>query len=324
MEQAVKTETPVVQPNVADHVSVSDDGNIVLSPEASAIMEGKEPEAQKEPEKASEQKEPEKAPEKVPEKEPEKPKRKIKWQGQEVEVEPEKEEELLQKGFDYTKKTQALAAERDMITPYVGLVNAMQNDPEKAIAIAKILKGETVNEQPTQFDDPIEQLKYETRMETLREVEEKYIKPLQKQTAEVAQGRIIDSVLREVQKDPMFNEVDKAMCQYIADLPESVGRPLFNTLNGDPKSYLETYNKFRTKLAAKKPEAKPEVQPATEEKAPEPLKRETHAPLLESADKGGNEPASKALNDKIKALIKRSRAGDDAATGELLELHASR
>jgi len=324
MEETQATpETTQVQPSANDHVSVKD-GVVILSPEAEAIMEGKEPEIKEqektEPEKASDP-EPEK---KEPPKE-EKPKRKIKWQGEEVEIEPDKEEELLQKGFDYTKKTQALAAERDLITPHVGLIKAMQADPDLQKHIANYLKGDTKKEAPKEFDDPIDQLKYETRQEVLKEVEEKFFKPLQQKTENVSREQVINSVLAQVQKDDLYPEVDKAMREYIAELPEVVGRPLFNQLNNDPKSYLETYNKLRKKIADKKqkePEKKQAAESAETDKMPEPVKRETKAPLLESADKGGAEPSSKALNDKIKVLIKRSRNGDHTATGELLELSA--
>lgn len=308
-------ETTQVQPSIESHVSLSD-GNIVLSPEAEAILDGKEPVVE-EPKKESqpETKEPE------PPKEEEKAKRVIKWKGEDVEIDPAKEEELLQKGFDYTQKTQALAAERDMITPYVGLVKAMQNDPNLQKHIADYLKGETKKPEPVESDDPIEQIITQAEKRAYERVQKELIEPIQKKTDQMTLEQVISSVSAEVRKDPLYNEVDKAMRDYIAEMPEVVGRPLFNQLNTDPKSYLETYNKFRTKIAEKqtKPEPTPE---AKEEKIPEPVKRETRAPILESADKGGLEPASKAQKEKIKELMKRSRNGDYRATGELMELMA--
>ncbi len=308
-------ETTQVQPSVESHVSLSD-GNIVLSPEAEAILDGKEPIVE-EPKQESqpETKEPEKEP---PQKE-EKAKRVIKWKGEDVEIDPAKEEELLQKGFDYTQKTQALAAERDMITPYVGLVKAMQTDPNLQKHIADYLKGETKKPEPVESDDPIEQIVTQVGKRVYERVQKELIEPIQKKTDQMTLEQVISSVSAEVRKDPLYNEVDKAMRDYIAEMPEVVGRPLFNQLNTDPKSYLETYNKFRTRIAEKqkKPEPEPEA-----EKIPEPVKRETRAPILESADKGGLEPASKAQKEKIKELMKRSRNGDYRATGELMELMA--
>lgn len=313
MEEVKKEASAEPQGQPSEFVSVSQEGVIALSPEAEAIMEGKEPEVKEPEKKEPEKKEPEKASEK-----PEEKKRKIKWQGQEVEVEPEKEDELIQKGYDYTQKTQALAAERDMIAPYSGLVKALQEDPGLKKHIADYLKGDTKKEVKPEFDDPIEQLKWETRQETLKEVEERFIKPLQEKTQMVSHEQVIESVRSKVQADPMFKDVDQAMRAYISELPESVGRNLFMQLDQDPKSYLDTYNKLREKIAKQKTsEAKPEVK---DEKLPDPVKRETHAPLLEGADKGTSESATKAMNDKIKALIKRSKSGDFAATGELLEL----
>jgi hypothetical protein len=315
-QEATPAQETTVQPS--DHVSVSNDGNIVLSPEAEAIMEGKEPEV-KEPEKKEVEKETSPEPEKEPEKKEEKPKRKIKHNGAEVEIEPDKEEELLQKGFDYTQKTQALAAERDMITPYVGLVKAMQSDPALSKNIAALLKGDTKQEVP-QFDDPIEQLKYETEQRTIERVKKELIEPLQHQTAQVTREQVIETVKTRVQADPLFKEVQTEIFNYISQLPDSIGRPLYNELNGNPQAYLEMFNKVRTKIADKKPKEQEKQQP--EEELPEPVKRETHAPLLESADKTGGNVKSKEQSDKIKALIKRSRNGDFAATGELLELNA--
>ena len=308
-------ETTQVQPSVESHVSLSD-GNIVLSPEAEAILDGKEPIVE-EPKQESqpETKEPEKEP---PQKE-EKAKRVIKWKGEDIEIDPAKEEELLQKGFDYTQKTQALAAERDMITPYVGLVKAMQNDPNLQKHIADYLKGETKKPEPVESDDPIEQIITQAEKRAYERVQKELIEPIQKKTDQMTLEQVISSVSAEVRKDPLYNEVDKAMRDYIAEMPEVVGRPLFNQLNTDPKSYLETYNKFRTKIAEK--QTKPEPEPEAE-KIPEPVKRETRAPILESADKGGLEPASKAQKEKIKELMKRSRNGDYRATGELMELMA--
>lgn len=313
MEEA--QETTQVQPSVESHVSLVDN-NIALSPEAEAILDGKEPIVE-EPKQESqpETKEPEKEP---PQKE-EKAKRVIKWKGEDVEIDPAKEEELLQKGFDYTQKTQALAAERDMITPYVGLVKAMQNDPNLQKHIADYLKGETKKPEPVESDDPIEQIITQAEKRAYERVQKELIEPIQKKTDQMTLEQVISSVSAEVRKDPLYNEVDKAMRDYIAEMPEVVGRPLFNQLNTDPKSYLETYNKFRTRIAEKqkKPEPEPEA-----EKIPEPVKRETRAPILESADKGGLEPASKAQKEKIKELMKRSRNGDYRATGELMELMA--
>lgn len=312
MADEVKAPETTVQPS--DHVSVSADGQIILSPEAEAIMEGQEP---PEPEK----KEPDKASES--EKEPEKKevaKRKIKHNGVEVEIEPEKEDELISMGFDYTKKTQALAEERNKLTPYLGLVDALQKDPELQRHIAGYLKGDTKKEEPPTSDDPIEQLKYETRQEVLKEVEEKFIKPLQQQNQFLSREQLIERVRTEVQRDPLYAEVHKAIIDYVQELPDSVGKNLYLQLDQDPQSYIDMYNKQRTKIAALKDKAKETT--TKEEKPPEPVKRETHAPILESGNKGGAETSDKVLKEKIKDLVKRSRAGDFHATGELLELNA--
>jgi hypothetical protein len=321
-ENVVQTE---VQAEPKTHVSLSDDGIILLSPEAEAAMSGVEP-------PVLDKVEPEQAQPPVIEKtEPEVAKRKIKWQGQEVEIDPTKEEEFLSKGYDYTQKTQQLAAERNSLAPYVGLIDAVKQDPGLSKHIAEYLKG-TPKEEPKQFDDPIEQLKQEMRTEILKDVEEKYVKPFQQQAN---YQQVVDNTKARVSSDPLYKDVHQVIMQDCLDhgfnpesldqsgrvarpdLSDPVGLQMYVQLDRDPSAYLKTYNRVREKIAQKPPVEK--AQEVSTEK-PVAVKRETKAPFLESSG-GGTQPGATAKQaEKIKELTKRSRNGDFKATGELLEL----
>ena len=271
-----------------------------------------EPERKPEPEKPTPKSE-ETPPEKKEEKLPEVTKRKIKWQGQEVELDPDKEIELLQKGFDYTQKMQALAAERQQLTPHLGVVKAMEKDPALRQKIAEHLTGKPPEPAKPQFDDPIEQLKWEVRQETLKEVEKVFVKPVQQQQAALAHQQVLDHVKAQVQADPMYADVQEAIKKEVSALPPTIAANVYRTYDQNPKAYLEAYQLKRQQLAGKQkpPEGK---KPQTAE----PTKREEHAPILESARTAPTEAEARKHNDGLKALNKRARAGDLQALGELL------
>jgi hypothetical protein len=314
-EETATPATEATEANPSDFVSVNEDGGITLSPEAEAIMEGREPEvAETTPEPPKEEAK------ETPKEEP-KPKRKIKHNGVEVEVEPDQEESLISMGFDYTKKTQALAEERNKLAPYSALIDAMNTNPDLNKKIVGILKGETPKEQPPQFDDPIEQVKWEAKQEALKEAKETIEKPLKEEMAKLTYTQAVNAAKAAVQADPMKKEVEAAIIDAIKVLPESIGRPFYDRINYDPQAYLETYQQQRAILVAKQKTKESEKPPETEEEPPKPTKRETHAPILESGGKSVPEPSSqKEMNARIKELTRRSKAGDFQALGELLEL----
>jgi hypothetical protein len=312
---AIESNAPA---SMEQHVGITEDGNMILSPEAEAILEGREPETKK-PDKQGDNQAPVEGKQvdtlESGKQEQGAPKKKIKWQGQEVEVEPDKEIELLQKGFDYTQKTMQLQAERDLLAANIGLVKAVEQDPALRKKIAEHLKGAPeADEQPPQFEDPIEQLKWEVRQEVLKEVKEKYYKPAAEQVEALTHQQSLDRVKLQVQADPEYQQVHGKIINYIKSLPPSLQQTTAYQLDQNPQAYLETYNHYRQKIIAnKKPE---DVQKAP----PEPTKRETHAPLLESANDSVGEPDSKAQEKRVKDLITRSRRGDNHALGALIEL----
>ena len=309
MEEQVQAVTADDQgnPEVADADYLSAVG---LGDEVEKTDPPKETPVEEKPkeEKPKEEPKEEKPKEEVQETNP--PKKKIKWQGQDVEIEPDKENEFIQKGFDYTKKMQQLAAEREIIAPYAGVIKAMQSDPTLQKKIAEHLSG--TKEEPQQFDDPIEQLKYETRQEVLKEVESKFIKPLTEQNQLSARQIAINQVRAQVQTDPLYPKVQEAILGYIQGFPKPVADNLYLQLDQDPESYIETYKTFREKLP--KEDKPPEVKP------PAPVKKEEHAPILESANSAPTETSAKKDETKVKELNKKYRqTGDLRTLAELIE-----
>ncbi len=228
----------------------------------------------------------------------------LKWQGQEREVTQEELLALAQQGFDYTKKTQSLAEERDQLAPYVGFIKAVQSDPAKAQLIAAILAGQQPQPTPEKkFDDPIEQLKWETKQEAVAEIRrelQQNIAPLQRQQA-------LNEVRMQVQSDPDYQVVHNSIIDLVKSQPPTVQRMLYMQLDQNPQAYLEAFQHFKSKLS-KPPET------------PIPAKRETKAPILEAG--GISPPDGLEARDKRQRIDKQKakalRSGDPTEIGEWL------
>jgi len=305
MEEASGTPTE-------QHVSLSDSGAIVLSPEAMAAMENVTPPA----EEVSPQAEPEAPQEEVIPTPP--ATRTIKYNGQEIAINAEDEVPLLQKGYNYEAKMAQLEAERAKLQSYNGLVSAIEASPEIRAKVSQALGYETQPAQPQapQFDDPIEQLKWEVRQEVLKEVKAQFIDPMQQQTAATTHQQQINGLRQQVQADPQYKEVQAAIIEQIRALPESVGKDLYARLDQDPRAYTDMFNSVKARLAT----ITPKPRPATE--APQPTKRETKAPILESGNNAPDIAANAKMTERIKELERKSRNGDFKATGELMSMLA--
>jgi len=283
--------------------------------DAVGLTDEKEPEPEREKQPA-----PDRPPEKPKEDKPEVTKRKIKWQGQEVELDPDKEVEFIQKGFDYTQKMQQLAEERNQLTPHLGVVKAIQNDPALRQKIAEHLIGgqagqQPVQQQPPKFDDPIEQLKWETKQEVMWEVEQKIARPMQEQNAALTHQQLLSQVASKVQTDPLYTDVQAALHHEVRSLPPSVAQNVYMQYDQNPRAYLEAYQLARQRVIAAKQQTQA---PKGQTPMPEPVKREEHAPILEGAKNAPTEAEVGKRNESLKALNKRARAGDYRALGELL------
>jgi len=254
-------------------------------------------EPEEETEEAEEAEEPGEEPEKYS----------IKWQGQEQEVTQEQLLDLAQKGFDYTQKTQALAQERDNLAPYQGLANRIKSDPQLASQIAELLSGKTPQQEPEKprFDDPIEQLKWETKQETLAEVRQE----MQRNLTPLHRQQALNQVKAQVQSDPDYREIHQKIIEMVQSQPPALQKTMYLQLDQDPRSYLEVFQHYKKQMA-----------PGSIT-LPKPVKKETRAPILES---GGMEPAE-GIRSKGKAerLSKQKaaalRSGDPLAIADWLQ-----
>ena len=253
------------------HVSIGENGAFVFSQEALDAMDNVQP--FEDPPEAPEEAIPAAAAAAVP------PTRTIKHNGQAVEVPADREIEFLQKGYDYEHRMQGLEQERAKLQSYNGLVSAIESSPAIRAKVSEAL-GYTQTPaapQTPQFDDPIEQLKWETRQEVMKEVEERFMKPMQAQNEQSAHQNQLNSIRQQVQTDPQFNDIQAAILEQIKALPESVGKNLYQQLDQDPRAYVDMFNNMKARL--KPTAAAPQPQAVT---PPTPTKRETKAPLLES------------------------------------------
>jgi hypothetical protein len=227
----------------------------------------------------------------------------IKWQGQEKEVTQDELINLAQQGYDYTQKTQALSQERDQLAPLQGLATLLKSDPVKAAQIAAILQGQVPQTQK-KFEDPIEQLKYETKQEALAEIRQE----LQQNLVPLQQQQVLNEVRMMVQADPDYAKVQAQIVEFVRSQPSIVQKAVYDQLNQNPQAYMETFQHYKSKLTA------------TEKEKPVAVKRETKAPILASG--GVSSPDTVVSKDKMQRLSKKKadalRSGNPMAIGDWL------
>lgn len=292
-----------------EHVSLDESGNIRLSEEAMAVMDGVELPKVAEPKVET-------APP-VVDAPAQAEARKIKWNGQEVEVRPEQEVELLQKGYNYDQQMARIESERAKLAAYGGLVQAIEASPDIRLKVAQALGYQQEAPQAApQFDDPIEQIKWEAKQEAVKEVNDRLIAPLQQQQAQLAKSQQLQAAYQSVAGDPYYHAVNEAMRKFVSELPVALQKPTFDQLNENPDAYLDMYRRERGRLIATQPKTEPQAE------VPPPTKRETKAPILESTSSAPDAETLKAERAYIKDLEKRSRNGDFRAIGELMSIMA--
>ena len=263
--------------------------------------------------------------EKEPEKEP--VKRKLKVDGQEIEVTEDELITLAQQGKDYTKKTQQLSEERNAMAPFDALIRQLKSDPALSQHIAKYWQPQPETTKP-QFDDPIEQLKWEIKQEVLadsRKEMQAAINPLHRQSA-------LNQVKQQVQADPDYTEVHGAIMGQVMALPgaseliaelqkgqnadlrtirNSLAKNAYLQLDQDPASYVEAFQQHKQALAAAKKGTPPVVEPITGK--PVETKRTERAPILETTGTLPSEETVKSQRakiDKAKAKVLRDGSVD--------------
>lgn len=298
----------------AEHVTINESGTIVLSPEAMAAMENVQAPDPVADNTAADQNTP-------PQVDIPSPlaTRTIKHNGQEVEVPLDQELALIQKGYNYETKMAQLEAERVKLQSYNGLVSAIEASPEIRQKVSQALGYETQPQPPTapQFDDPIEQLKWEVRQDVLKEVKSQFIDPIHQQTAQSQHQIQINNLKQQVQADPQFPQIQAAIIDQIRSLPESVGKDLYQRLDQDPRAYVDMFNTIKSRIGTLTPNQSPAA-----EATPQPTKREVKAPILESGNNAPDTAAQVKVTERIKELERKSRNGDFRATGELMSMLA--
>jgi hypothetical protein len=271
-------------------------------PNFSAVAQSKEAEPAKE-----EPEEKEEPPVESASEEPEDDKYTIKWQGQEKEVTQKELIELAQKGFDYTQKTQALAEEKEQLAPYQGLANQIRSNPALAQQIASIIAGNQVQKpEEKKFDDPVEQLKYETKQEALAEIRREMAQnliPIHRQQA-------LNQVRMQVQADPDYKAVHQKIIEMVQTLPPANQKVVYTQLDQDPQAYLNAFQFYKNQLATA-PEDKP---------MPKVVKKETKAPFVDTG--GISEQTEVVSAERTKKLRKQKaealRKGDPISVANWL------
>lgn len=309
---------------IAEHI-----GTMLDAPEAppaaskpSQAEEGKKDEVTAGPGPEAGQKAPE-----TPSTEAPKEKIKIKWEGEEKELDKDELVNLAQKGFDYTRKTQALADRERQLAPLEGIAKTAQSDPAFAAYLRDyfVQKGTAPRKEeqpPTKFDDPIDELKYNLK----KEVREEFRQELSAKEQQMAHQLVIQRVRSEARQDPDFQDVTKLMVDHLKTLPEETGKLVFLQWDQNPAAYQQAFTHYRAVVQAIKSKA-PAPTPGGTTATPEtpkppattPERRTEKAPLLESS--GAGEPTDKTAerNKKIsKMKAKALRSGDPTAIADWL------
>jgi hypothetical protein len=243
---------------------------------------------------------------------------KLKVDGQELEVDEAHAISLAQMGAHYTREMQALRDKERQMAPYDALFQQLQRDPNLNQYISQYYQNQGKPETPPTFEDPIEQLKWETKQQTIKEIEDKYFKPLMQQRATEKQEAVIERTRNQVQRDPLFTQTHAEIERWVRTLPTKDMVTTVQKLDTDPNAYLAVYKQAR-EFVSKQPVTTPGKEAPV---PPAPKEGTEHAPILE---KPGNAPitasAEKKQAEKIsKAKANALRSGDTDALADYLKV----
>lgn len=141
----------------------------------------------------------------------------IKVDGEEIEVTMDELKAGYSRQSDYTKKTQALAREREQMTGLLQLADALQSNPEAALAeLARAfevdLAGEPAEVETYDLDDPIER-----ELKELREWRSEMEAERQASRSE-AQDRALQNTLDTIKAENSDPDMDEnALLQFAVD-----------------------------------------------------------------------------------------------------------
>lgn len=227
------------------------------------------------------------------------PKRKLKVDGQELEVSEDEMVPLAQQGVKFTQKMQQLSQERDAMAPYQALLTQLKTDPNLSKHIADYWKPR--EQAKPQFDDPIEQLKYEIKQEARADAQQL----IQQTAAPMQRMQALNQIKQQFMADPDYAVVHQQIVEMVKSQPPSIQKNLYLQLDQDPQSYGELYHSLKSSLASK---PKP-TGTTTETEISKTVKRTEKAPILESSNSAPAEDTVKAQRakiDKVKAKVLRS------------------
>lgn len=178
--------------------------------------------------------------------------------------------------------------------------------------------------QVEESDDPIEVIKREATNAALEKLKAEQAREFEERR-KLEHNRAIQQIMEMKRTDPMHNEVQAQLDNFVDSLPLREQQVAFrNRLNNDPFAYGQMYQHYRTQLlqaqAVAEKQTQPEPTPAPQA-TPSAATRTTHAPVLEQGTGDAHIPPTDAGEKKRKKLlyqIKRGTAGNDPV-GQFLE-----
>lgn len=245
--------------------------------------------------------------------------RTIKWNGQEIFIDDNEIEGFIQRGFDYTKKSQDLAKWRGFIElidesglskeDLKALQDAKSGNPD---AIAHLVKSSGVDiydiKEDTSYAPVIENKNYELEdvINTIKKDEtnsvkiDRYIETMPEQTKKVLAQN--PAILQGLYEDTVNGTADKIM-------PEVIKTMVMNP-NAD---FLQTYKSIGESIYSQKQqvkeekvvEAKPEVSREIKKKAT--ISKKSNSKIKEHQDVWENEELFEKMNRLMDDAIRKSR-----------------
>lgn len=249
--------------------------------------------------------------EETPPEAPQPAKRQLKVNGQVIEVDDEQVTALAQMGTDYQQKMADWREKDSALAPYEALIKQLQTDPGLSQHLATYFRQGPQQPAKPQFDDPIDQLKYDIRQELMQEFEARQAKLVQENIIPLHKQAALNQVKQSVMQDPDYQAVHGAILTYVQGLPPSLQKTTYAQLDQDPKAYIEMFTHYKQQLAANRTKAPTTTTTTEEEPAAklEPAVRRTEkAPLLGSPNPAPPEVSAqkRAKVDKMKAAALRS------------------
>lgn len=214
------------------------------------------------------------------------------------------------------EKFEKIAAKQKELDAWSALIHRFQSDPEFAQHAFSYDKMRQQAHQPKAPEDPIERIKWEAKQEALKE----FSPMLDNMRHEFAVAQYAQDMQRyhaEIQRDPLYAEVQQGIINYISGLPEQVGRDVYSKIDASIADHKAMYDRVRTVIAGRKAAHGATHNAQGNQSIPQPQQRVTRTPVLEDA---GAAPVQQASNnEKIKnALFKKIKRGE-ASSDELGE-----